>query len=118
MGIVYARPGLPVVEHSLGVVSSGTGAGDPLVVGDLIDKFIQVSGLAGGASIAIEGSGQAGAVWTATPMLAPDGSWVTAITVNGVYAIDPSWYQIRTNRGTEGTGTHVLTLFARDARAE
>jgi len=92
--------------HSLNVVQGATGVGTAQKTLDLVDKWLQVDGIAGGCVIELQG--RISATWVVLVVLNTD----TLVEVPEAV----SW--VRTNRTTQGTGNPTLTLAGRDARSD
>ena len=84
------------------VATTGTGAAQ--TVAELADKWVQVSGLAGGAVVQLEGT-------------INGNGWVVlsagAISADGLYEVPEGVAKIRTNRTTTGSGTPTVHLLGR-----
>lgn len=85
--------------------------GTPRATIDLTDKWVQIAGVAGGATFRVEGTLD-GTNWVASGLAGVGPN----ITANGIYSV-PEWHaQTRINRTVLGTGTPTATLFGRDGR--
>lgn len=95
-------------DYDLNVVQGGTGVGTARTCGELVDKWVQVFGIAGGCVIRIEGT--------------IDGThYVTSganITADGVYEIPEAFLKVQVNRTATGTGNPTVKLTGRQARSE
>jgi hypothetical protein len=89
----------------LPVVQGTTGAGAAQQVQNLVDKWVQVAGIAGGCVLQVQGSidgtnySQSGA----------------NITADGTYPVDEAFDRVRINRSAAGTGNPTARLLGRDA---
>jgi hypothetical protein len=94
--------------YDLNVVAAGTGAGTPFPCRHHIDKFVQASSIAGGATLKIEGTID-GANWVQSG---------ADIVANGVYEVPEHFDQIRVNRSVRGTDNPAVKLAGRQAKAD
>ncbi|HVY46482.1 MAG TPA: hypothetical protein VHB21_11415 [Minicystis sp.] len=82
--------------------------GTPLSCANLRDKYVQVTGIAGGGVLKLE--------------VTIDGStWVRSgadVNADGIYAIAETAQQIRANRSTLGSGTWTAKLSGFNVRAD
>lgn len=90
-------------DYSLNVVQGTTGAGSIQGSRGMRDKFVQVSGIAGGGVVKIEGSID-GTTFVTT------GGTASNMTTDGIYTITEPFTLIRVNRTTAGTGNPTVTL--------
>lgn len=98
------------LEHySLNVVQAGVGTGTAFPCRDHLDKWVQVTGIAGGAAVTIEGTID-GATWVA--------STAGSLTANGIYEIPEAFDQMRVNRTVQGTGNPSVLLAGRQGRSD
>jgi hypothetical protein len=95
---------------SLNVPATAT-TGTAVECADLFDKWVQITGIAGGATFNVEGTiDGTNFVTSGLNGLGPN------ITANGVYEVPEGFVRIRLNRTVLGSGAPAGTLFARNAR--
>ena len=100
-------------RYQLKVVQNGTGTFTPAIDGQLgaahlSNKTVQMTGIAGGCSVSIEGTID-GTNWFA--------SSAGAFTADGAKVIPESFYLIRTNRTVQGTGNPTVWMLAHNIQA-
>jgi predicted metal-dependent phosphotriesterase family hydrolase len=95
--------------YDLNVVAT-TGRGTSTTCRNHFDKWVQVSGIAGGATLTIDVTID-GTNWKASG-LAGVGS---SITADGFYEVPEGAVAIAANRTVQGTGTPAVKLFGRQA---
>lgn len=93
--------------HILNVVQDATGVGTAFGSAEFIDKMVQVAGIAGGATLVVEGT-------------VNGSNWITEATIaaDGVTVIDKPWVQLRINRTVQGTGNPTVRFVGRNSRSE
>lgn len=91
-------------EADLAVAASGVAAASS--ARNVVGKWVQVNGLAGGAAVQIEGHLDGTNYKALTDIITTDGMY--QLEANG--AADPPIGSIRTNRTTAGTGTPTVKL--------
>lgn len=91
--------------YVLNVPASGTGT--PFPCANLIDKWVQVQGIAGGANLVVEGT------FNGSAYIAATGGTLTA---DGEVNIKEAFVSMRINRTVVGTGSPTATLVGRNTR--
>lgn len=89
--------------------ATGVDAAGVCLVEDLVNKWVQVAGIAGGTTVQIEGTID-GTVFF--DMLA------SAISADGCYELPQAVKRLRTNRKVTGSGTTTVTLGGHNVRTE
>lgn len=91
------------------VAAATTGPSDSALVDDLVNKWVQVTGIAGGTTLQIEGT--------------IDGTnffdmLTSVISADGCYELPQAVKRLRTNRKVGGSGAPTVTLGAHNVRTE
>lgn len=94
--------------YPLNVPATAT-PGLPQMCHDLLDKWVEVTGIAGGGALQIEGSVN-GSNWTI--------SNAGSLTADGMFEIPEAFRYIRVNRTVLGSGTPAVLLAARQGRSD